>query len=67
MSEKIYRKPKNVPVIPGSGGGGYPVKDVGRKGYMLDGNYKHSPGMKKRMKMRGYGAATRGYMYYDED
>jgi hypothetical protein len=34
---------------------------------MLDGNYKHSPGMKKRMKMRGSGAATRGFMFYEED
>lgn len=67
MAEKTYRKPKSVPVIPGSGGGGYPEKDIDRKGHMLDGNYKHSPGMKKRMKMRGSGAATRGYMFYEED
>ena len=68
MKEKIYRKPKEVPVIPGSGGGGYPVRDVDRKGYMLDGNYKHSPDDKKRMKMRGSGAATRGSGFYpDED
>ena len=67
MSEKIYRSPKKMPIIPGSGGGAYPEKDINRKGFMLDGNYKHSPGMKKRMKMRGAGAATRGFMFYEED
>lgn len=61
-----YKQPKRVPVASGSGGGGYPEKDVGRKGVMVKGRWPSDSPMKGRKKMRGTGAALKGLMFYDE-
>ena len=61
-----YKQPKKVPVIPGSGGGGYPEKDIGRKGVMVKASWPSDSPMKGRKKMRGTGAALKGLMFYDE-
>lgn len=52
-------KIKKVATIPGSGGGGYPIKDVGKDGVMVKGSWPPVP-QKKYGTMRGAGAATRG-------
>lgn len=61
---KTYRQPK---VVEGPRGGGYPIKDIDKDNIMVKGRWPSDTKMKTRKAMRGKGAATRGYMYYDED
>lgn len=63
MDEKKW-KPKSIPV---KKGGGYPVDDLDR--YPLPRKGKWPPeAMKKTHKAsRGYGAAKKGYKFFDVD
>lgn len=62
----IYKKPINVPV---EKGGGYPEKDINRKGTMRKGKWEsgEASGMKSQMVMRGAGAATKGKKFFPGD
>lgn len=55
-----YKQPQKVPVIPGSGGGGYPQTEIGVKGVYIKGKMQPDAPKKQYMDMRGYGAATKG-------
>lgn len=57
---KTEGKIKKVPVIPGSGGGGYPQTDIGKDNVMVKGRWPSDTKMKSYSTMRGAGAATRG-------
>lgn len=61
---KSYRQPKDLPVPKG---GGYPVSDVGKDNIMVKGRWPDGTKQKVRRKMRGSGAATKGFMYYDDE
>jgi hypothetical protein len=61
-----YREPKSVPVIPGSGGGGYPQTDIGKDGVMVKGRWMSGVGQKSYMEARGGGAATKGKKFLDK-
>lgn len=61
---KTYRQPK---ILKTEKGGGYPVTDIGKDNVMVKGRWPSDTKMKTRKAMRGKGAATRGYMFYDED
>lgn len=61
---KTYRQPK---VLKTEKGGGYPVTDVGMDDVMVKGRWPTGTKQKTRKKMRGSGAATKGFMFYDND
>jgi hypothetical protein len=61
-----YRKPKSVPVIPGSGGGGYPQTDIGKDDVMVKGRWMSGVKNKTYGTMRGAGAATKGKKFLND-
>jgi hypothetical protein len=61
---KTYRQPK---LVEGPRGGGYPETGINKDGIMVKGRWPAGTKTKTRKAMRGKGAATRGYMFYDED
>lgn len=61
---KTYRQPKQVE---GPRGAGYPIKDINKDNIMVKGRWPSDTKIKSRKAMRGKGAATKGYMFYDED
>jgi hypothetical protein len=56
MGNKI----KSVPVIPGSGGGGYPQTGIGMDNIWVKGKFPAGTKKKQYEDMRGAGAATKG-------
>lgn len=62
----MYKRPINLTV---EDGGGYPVKDINRKGTMRKGKWEsgEASGMKRQMDIRGTGAATKGKKYFPGD
>jgi hypothetical protein len=61
---KTYRQPK---VVKTEKGGGYPITDIGLNDVMVKGRWMSGTKQKIRRKMRGSGAATKGFMYYDDE
>lgn len=61
-----YTQPKKNPKF--TKGSGYPEDDIDRRGTKTYGRYVEGQGGKKnKLKMRGKGAAERGYDFYDDD
>ena len=59
-------KIKSVPVEPGSGGGGYPEKDIGKDGILVKGRWMSGTKQKSYKDARGGGAATKGKKFLDK-
>lgn len=61
---KTYRTPK---VLKTEKGGGYPITDIGKNDVMVKGRWLTGTKQKLIRQMRGKGAATKGYSYYDDE
>lgn len=59
-------KSKSVPVIPGSGGGGYPQTDIGKADVLVKGRWMSGVKNKTYGQVRGAGAATKGKKFLND-